>query len=158
MSSSAIVAPFLSHNRSVKAWCFTTNHSEGSVASPAQTVFDTKNFIDGYNLRLDSATQIGGSSTGVFGALRFSFITPMQDTRYKVFVSVYGSTSPLYPMMAHALNSSVYPKTRNSFWIRVGYFSSTGTPAQAGAARLNNQLTNRALWENATTNLGVVVL
>ncbi len=152
MSSSAIVVPFLAHNRSVKAWCFTSNHKDGSTTTQAS--FDTRNFIDGYNLRLDAATQ---TANQYVGALKFSFITPMTDTNYKVFVSVYGNASPLYPQMAHALNSSVYPKTVNSFWVRVGFLASVGTGAPVASGRTNNQVTNIALWDNSNSNLGVVV-
>jgi hypothetical protein len=145
--------PFFAHNNTVKAWCLTSNHN---ISTATQADFDAKNFIDGYNLRLDYATQ--SSSSSFRGALKFSFITPMRDNKYKVLVQPYSSSS--IPTIAHALNSALYPKTTTSFWIRVGFFcnSTTGVVPQSGSGRVSNQVHNIVLWGNATASLGVVVI
>ena len=148
------VLPFFAHNNTVKAWCVTGNHR---ISTATQADFDARNFIDGYNLRLDYDTQTSMGNNGGTGALKFSFITPMLNTKYKVLVQPYGWTSPLYPQFAHVLNSDLYPKTTPSFWIRLGFFSSTGTNFPA-SGRTYNQPTNIVLWSNAASSLGVVVI
>jgi len=146
--------PFFAHNNTVKAWCLTSNHTS---ITATQADFDAKNFVDGYNLRLDSATQT--STTTFKGALKFSFITPMRDNKYKVLVQPYSTQNIL--TIAHALNSALYPKTTTSFWIRVGFLtnSTSGVASQSGSGRtLDNQIHNIVLWGNALASLGVVVI
>lgn len=155
MANSSFQIPLVAHNRTVKAWCLTGNFIAGT--NPTQSEFDAVNFVDGFNLRLDAATQLENTGNLNYNsALKFSFITPMQDNKYKIFVRPYGSNPPL--QIAHALNSEQYPKTTGSFWIRVGFFvvPSSGAPAQAN--RVNNQVTNISLWTSATSSIGVVVL
>jgi hypothetical protein len=150
------VLPFFAHNNTVKAWCVTGNHI---ITATTQADFDARNFVDGYNLRLDYATQTSMASGGGAGALKFSFITPMSDTKYKVMVQAYGWTSPLYPQFAHVLNSALYPKTTTSFWVRVGFMcNSASTAPFSGSGRTSNQVHNIVLWSNAVSSLGVVVI
>jgi hypothetical protein len=133
---------FLAHNSTVKAWCWAaTTTTRTTLTNPNQTtVVDPAVFIDGYNLRLDSVshtnatianyptdevysanTNASGVGIGPYGAIRFAFITPMPDTKYKVFVqwSVSDALNQYIPY-AHALNSSIYPKTTTGFWVRAG--------------------------------------
>lgn len=166
--------PVFAHNSTVRAWCVTTNHTRPQAMT--QNEFDNLNFLDGYNLRLDVATQNNpitgaldtGSNLYYTGALKFSFITPMDSPQYKVFVSAYGygpasAGTPgvgKYPQLAHVLNSTVYPKTRESFWVRVGFFPSVaGSARPAGSGRLyDNQMTNIKLWGSGVTRMGMVVV
>lgn len=156
--SSAIPSVLHGHNASVKAWCLTARVRN---ATNTQSAFDSTNFIDGYNLRLDvesQSNQIGTTPTGLVGsadvssgALKFSFITPMQDENYKVFLQAYvvdGST-PRNVTYAHVLRGPLYPKTKNSFWVR------TGIPNETSPG--NNVITGIRLGSKIM-RLGVVVL
>lgn len=142
------------HNSTVKAWCVTGNFT---ITTGGQPEFDARNFVDGFNLRLDYATQTQMSGN-YQGALKFSFINPLPTKDYKVFVQVYGNSSPQYPQMGHVLNSSLYPKTRDSFWIRAGFIASAGTPPISGHGRTRNQVHNIVLWGSAFSSIGVVVI
>ena len=151
---------FLAHNSTVKAWCWTGN-STTLTANPTQNTVDDVNFIDGYNLRLDAVSQTGvaaGTADVSTGALRFAFITPLPDTKYKVFVqhSVDGHAFGVNVGYAHVLNSSVYPKTTTGFWVRCGI------PIDVPAPGSTNQVYpytfgpgSAARW---ITNLRIVVL
>jgi hypothetical protein len=143
--------PFFAHNNTVKAWCF-TGRSTTKTLNPSQSLVDAVNFIDGYNLRLDAVSQAGiaATTTDVYtGALRFAFITPMSDTKYKVFVQHI--TNSLVPY-SHCLNSSVYPKTTTGFWVRCGMTISPGLPT-------SNQVITMTFGPSTfQTNLRVVVL
>jgi hypothetical protein len=155
--------PFLAHNSTVKAWCWTGTTTTGSATSPSQVTVDAVSFIDGYNLRLDSVSHTNvtaaayptgdvynGSASGPYAALRFSFITPMPDTKYKVFVqfSMAGAANQYIPY-AHTLNSATYPKTTTGFWVRAG------TPIlSAGPTR--NQMIAVTLFP--WSNMRVIVL
>jgi hypothetical protein len=148
---------FLAHNSTVKAWCW-TGTSTTKTLNPTQDAFDAVNFIDGYNLRLDAASQTGiaATTTDVYGgALRFAFITPMSDTKYKVFVqyTAQGSASGPNIGYAHVLNSTTYPKTTTGFWVRCG------TPTTSPAPDPTNTIATISFgpdgWFN---NLRVVVL
>jgi hypothetical protein len=144
------------HNAYVKAWCLVSNHNSSSVT---QYGFSEKNFIDGHNLYIDAVTQTQASTSGVLalaGAIKFSFVNPMPDTNYKIFVQPYFPDTLV--SLAHALNSPQYPKTRDSFWIRSGYFATDSTPAAPETGRTNNQLVNRRVWGNATFSIGVLVI
>ena len=154
--NSSIPSMLFGHNASVKAWCVTGNFT---IPSGSQSQFDTTNFIDGFNLRLDYATQTSMTVPNWGGALKFSFLNPLPDNRYKVFVQVYGASSPLYPQLGHVLNSSQYPKTRDSFWVRAGFLVSIGTtPSLANYSRNRNQIHNIVLWSSAISSIGVVVI
>lgn len=144
--------PFIGTGSTVKAWCLT---ARTVAATNTQTDFDDANFIDGYNLRLDVHSQTylvtSGVGTNAYdGAVRFSFIEPMPDTRYKVFLQHYNwSDDPLY---AHVLNSATHPKTTNSFWVRCGIIRGAGaTPDQ------NNEVLG---WRFGVrvSQLGVIVI
>jgi hypothetical protein len=124
--------PFFAHNSTVKAWCL-TGRAFSTVLT--QDAFDAVNFIDGYNLRLSLTTQTYLTATNpddYAGALYFSFITPMKDTKYKVFLQFHNVNTLL--QNAHVLNSTTYPKTTAGFWVRTTVFrgsppgSSTNTP------------------------------
>lgn len=168
------VIPVFAHNSTAKAWCVTSNHTK--AVAMTQREFDDMNFIDGYNLRLDVATQ-NNPITGVLdvnpnlyytGALKFSFIKPMTSPDYKVFVCAYGYGPggggslglDKFPQLAHVLNSSVYPKTNESFWIRLGFFANAnGSPRPTGSGRsYDNQVVANKLWSSGVTRIGVVVI
>jgi hypothetical protein len=163
-TNSSIPSVLFGHNASVKAWCMT-----GRVFSttPTQAAFDAVNFIDGYNLRLDLQTQTDGGvgivadSSGVTetGALKFSFLTPMTNNKYKVFLQFYrDSNDSQRTTFAHVLNSSLFPKTRESFWVRTGWVRTTIT-GEATSAEINRILGIRmGPSTGIAANLGVVVL
>jgi len=155
----------LAHNSTVKAWCWAaTTTTRTTSTNPNQTtIVDPAVFIDGYNLRLDSVSHTNatianypngdvynGSASGPYGAIRFSFITPMPDTKYKVFVqfSMAGESNQYVPY-AHALNSSTYPKTTTGFWVRAG------TPILSTGATRNQMI---AVTFYPWSNMRVVVL
>jgi len=157
MSSSAALPMFQTTPR---AWCMVSNHR--TAATPTRASFDEMNFVDGYNLYISEDSQtstVGGTDVNFQGAIKFSFVTPMPNDRYKIFVNAYRSAG--LPFMCHALNSAQYPKTRESFWVRVGYWLS-GAPGvnepAAGSGRTKNQIGNIRLWNNGSTVLGVYVL
>lgn len=161
--SSAIPSVLFGHNASVKAWCLT---GRNYAAAGTQDAFNAVNFIDGYNLYLDLETQTTGgintpvAATGLIesGALKFSFITPMRDSKYKVFLQFYrDSNANQRPTYAHVLNSSKFPKTTTSFWVRTGVVR-TG-PANP-AAELNRIVGLRMNTDAniLAANIGVVVL
>lgn len=155
-NQSALPSVLFGHNATVKAWCLTGNFQ---ISSGGQSEFDATNFVDGFNLRLDYDTQTTATRPNFGGALKFSFLNALPDNNYKVFVQVYGNTSPQYPQIGHLLNSPEYPKTRDSFWVRVGFLVSTGTtPSVSGYPRLRNQLHNIVLWNSAASSIGVVVI
>jgi hypothetical protein len=110
------INPFVPHNSTVKAWCSVSPHH---ADPPTQERIDLRSFCDGYNLYLDIESQTYAASTAGTGALKFTFVNPMQDDKYKVFVQVYADPS-FSPAVAHVLNSPQYPKTTDSFWIRLG--------------------------------------
>lgn len=161
--SSAIPSVLHGHNATVKAWCLTGRVYSQTVT---QAAFDAVNFIDGYNLRLDLQTQTdggvgivanSGSDSGAFtvsGALKFSFLTPMVDNRYKVFLQFYrDSNENQRTTFAHVLNSNRFPKTKDSFWVRTGWVNT------AGGAEGNRIIGIRMGPPVAlAANLGVVVL
>lgn len=144
--------PILATNSTVKAWCHT------GVVNAATTPFttnrwDNQNFIDGYNLRLDPSNWISpGASDALGKALKFSFITPMRDTKYKIFIQpvfLYRGSLPI-PAYAHALNSTQFPKLTTSFWIRLGI------PGQADGTANPNQV--RAITFNSASIIQIRVV
>ena len=88
--------PLFGHGSTIKAWCVTTNHGGGASTIHTGPAFDDMNFVDGYNLRLDRGTITNdgtvngtvqtGSPVYYSGALKFSFVNPMRNDRYMVFV------------------------------------------------------------------------
>jgi len=152
MSSSAAIPVFQTTPR---AWCLVSNHRIYNTLNQAN--FDEKNFIDGYNLYISKDTQdYTAGNVNYTGALKFSFVTPMRDNKYKVFVSAYNASGT--PYMSHALNSAQYPKTPESFWIRLGYWLDGANQPLAGSGRTKNQIANGRLWENGSSVIGVYVL
>lgn len=165
-SNSSISSVLFGHNASVKAWCLTARN----LSSPeTQTQFDAVNFIDGYNLRLDVETQMSGGiairqtndsivnfSGTNSGALKFSFITPMPDNKYKVFLQFYrNNITQQTNTFAHVLNSATFPKTRNSFWVRTGLLDTNPNNPS-----VSNKINSVRLGTVNTLgfNLGVIVL
>lgn len=160
-SNSSIPSVLFGHNASVKAWCLTGRVHSTTVTQPA---FDSVNFIDGYNLRLDLQTQtdggVGSASVGSgyteSGALKFTFLTPMADNQYKVFLQFYrDSNQSQTTTFAHVLNSNLFPKTRESFWVRTGWVR-TGGGTSAEINRIIGIRMGPSTGLNC--NLGVVVL
>jgi hypothetical protein len=146
--------PFFAQNSTVKAWCHT------GVSNIATTAFTTNKwdnaiFVDGYNLRLDPSNWISPGGVDAFGkALKFSFITPMRDTKYKIFIqSVFLNrlTFPL-PAYAHALNSTQFPKLTTSFWIRIGI------PIQSATTTDPNTVRAVTFDSNSIIQVRVVIL
>lgn len=167
---SASSSALFDHNRTVKAWCVSGHVSIPSSPTPTQTLFDTANFVDGYNLRLDVSTQTSSAvaetnGTVIYGALKFSFLTPMADNKYKIFIHSYGTAAAGLESgrFAHALNSALYPKTTDSFWIRVGMIrTNTNTvvvngrsASSSGKSSINNLVLTSA---SILSSIGVVVL
>jgi len=146
--------PFIAHNSTVKAWCVTRLLHNSSILEMTQSAFDTLNFLDGYNLRLDVITRNGFdvSNTSPIlsdGAIRFSFINPLPDNRYKVFLSIasnYQSVSKeTTQMTVELLNSSLYPKTTTGFWVRASVAYIGGSSAITGLRFFPNNTQIRAV-------------
>lgn len=142
-----------------RAWCVVSNHLVSGTATRA--AFDERNFIDGYNLYIDKDSQNYTTTNVNFtGAMKFSFVTPMPNNKYRIFVNSYRTGTGTLPFMCHALNSAQYPKTRESFWIRQGYWltgSGVNDPP-SGSPRTKNQIQNLRLWGNGNSVIGVYVL
>lgn len=160
--NSSIPSVLFGHNATVKAWCLT---GRNYAAAGTQAAFDAINFIDGYNLYLDIDTQrTGGINAPVTttsliesGALKFSFIEPMRDNKYKVFLQLYrDSNASQRPTFAHVLNSSKFPKTTTSFWVRTGVVN-TNTALGVQTNRITGMRMNTDPNIPAA-NIGVVVL
>jgi hypothetical protein len=137
--------PMLATNSTVKAWCH-TGVSNVATTSFTTNKWDAANFVDGYNLRLDPSNWVSPGAINVLGkALKFSFITPMRDTKYKIFIQPVflhngdNGSGISIPAYAHALNSTQFPKLTTSFWIRLG------TPRQAGSTATVNVNQVRAI-------------
>ena len=150
--------PMLATNSTVKAWCH-TGVSNVSTTSFTTNKWDNATFVDGYNLRLDPSNWITpGASDALGKALKFSFITPMRDTKYKIFIQPVflhrggsGSGIPI-PAYAHALNSTQFPKLTTSFWIRLG------TPRQADGTATVNQVRAITFESISIIQIRVVVI
>jgi len=110
---------------SIKAWCLT------GFAANVGIPRSVGNFVNGYNLILDDTllnAQLATNSTSQqglsTGAIPFRFITPMENTKYKIFVqprtNVVGEVYSDVAVFCHALNTTQYPKTQNGFWVRFG--------------------------------------
>lgn len=128
MPNSSVLA-YGKEGATVKAWCLTGFNLN-------TTILGSDNFINGFNLRIDDAVMqaranaIGMSQQAVSsgGPIRFSFVTPMRNNKYKIFVSprtVSSSASTGYcdsgrAFFAHAVNSAEYKKETTGFWIRFG--------------------------------------
>jgi hypothetical protein len=150
--------PFFAQNSTVKAWCHTgVSHLPVFSGAVPTNRWDSANFVDGYNLRLDPSNHISPGASDVLGkALKFSFITPMRDTKYKIFIQAEflhnaGTSIPVY---THALNSTQFPKLTTSFWIRLG------TPKRnVGLATGNgNQVRAVTFESNSLIQIRVVVI
>ena len=150
--------PMLATNSTVKAWCH-TSVVDVQTTSFTTNKWDNANFVDGYNLRLDPSNWISpGSSATVLGkALKFSFITPMRDTKYKIFIQPMcrdprTSTIGTTPVYAHALNSTQFPKLTTSFWIRLG------RPIQSNTSPDRNKVSAVTFDPNSLIQIRVVVI
>lgn len=158
-SQTALPSVFFAHNSRVRAWC-STSFYQSSVLT--QAAFDATNFLDGFNLRMDVATQQLSGDLQYSGALKFSFINPLPDNNYKVFVQPFfqpNSTVLGAPFVAHVLNSAAYPKTRDSFWVRMGFMVRPATTSATGlVTNKPATLRLRAPAAGADGKLKVVVL
>lgn len=150
--------PMLATNSTVKAWCH-TGVSDVSTTSFTTNKWDNANFVDGYNLRLDPSNWVspGGNSFFLYGkALKFSFITPMRDTKYKIFIQADylqdSSVVNTIPVYTHALNSTQFPKLTTSFWIRLG------RPIQSNTSPDRNKVSAVTFDPNSLIQIRVVVL
>tara|TARA_B110000503_G_C6857887_1_gene293581 strand:+ start:86 stop:556 length:471 start_codon:yes stop_codon:yes gene_type:complete len=148
--------PIFAVNSTVKAWCHTglTNWTSTTAAVTPAT-WNAQNLIGSYNLYLDvSNSTSSGTSPGTETlngtALKFSFVTPMLHTKYKIFIQYSVNSGAVeYPVYSHALNSSLFPKLTTSFWIRVGRPQDSTTDTNKVIATTFNT------WNS---NLRVVVL
>jgi len=163
VNTPSLAIPAFGHGN-IKAWCLTGNFIFPDIAAQSQSAqqiaFDGINFVDGHNLYLDETTQISSSDTIYEGALKFSFVTPLETDTYKVFVKAYGlvSANPKYPQFAHVVNSARYPKTKESFWIRMGFLANPTGQTDPVGGRSGNQVMNVSLWSaGAQSSLGLVV-
>jgi len=123
------VTPLSPAGGRVRAWCVTKILYKLNPSDPTPTtqeMFDSVNFVDGYNLRLDieSVTQ-----PNVFIPYKFSFITPMQSKNYRVFAQLMCNTNenmfqtasqvwghqPYKTMVVYDVPR--FPKTNRSFWL-----------------------------------------
>ena len=120
MGNSSVLG-WVGGGQTVRAWCLT---GFNPVASPT-----LNNHVNGYNLTLDDVkytAQINTNNTAqpglCTGAIPFRFVSPMPDTRYKIFVQPRNNSSTYLDrgLFTHALNTPQYPKTVNGFWIRFG--------------------------------------
>jgi hypothetical protein len=151
-SQSAIPSVLFGHNSGVAAWALVSNHNS---SESTQSGFDAVNFVDGYNLYLDTESRTVASGNARYdGALKFTFVTPMVNNRYKIFVNSYSTSGQLI----HAVDSVTYPKTQHSFYIRSGVLNYSVLGVPTAAARTNNQISTVTLWSNATSSIGVVVM
>jgi len=127
MPNSSILA-LAQSGSTVKAWCLTgMNLLVGTTP-----VLGSKNLINGYNLQIDDAVMQAAAASRSYnistGPIRFSFITPMKDTKYKVFLSpktVSASAGVNYAdggraLFTHALNDTQFKKETTGFWVRFG--------------------------------------
>ena len=152
--------PILATNSTVKAWCHTGVLNVSMLGFNDQT-FNKFNFVDGYNLRLDGNGSwiFPGGGTAVAGkAHRFSFTTPMQDTKYKIFIQaefLYNASSTV-PVYTHALNSTQFPKLTTSFWIRLG--RPNGRPTPSNPTPDSNKVSAVTFDPNSLIQVRVVVL
>jgi len=130
---------------SIKAWCLTGFNSNTTSVG---------NFVNGYNLTLDDTlltaqrTANTNSQQGLStGAIPFRFVTPMENTKYKIFVqprtngSLYAENGRA--LFCHALNTTQYPKTRNGFWVRFGMMIRGTDDTGAGFDTFINGITHR---------------
>jgi hypothetical protein len=128
----------------IKAWCLTGFNGPTNIG----------NFVNGYNLILDETLLTTQRNTFTLsqqglstGAIPFRFVTPMQNTKYKIFVqprtngSLYAENGRA--LFCHALNTTQYPKTRNGFWVRLGIMIRGNDNTGAGFDTFINDITNR---------------
>lgn len=168
--------PLVSSHGSVKAWCVTRLLHDTTTEEMEQPAFDELNFLDGYNLRLDVATKNNfEENSKLWGnvvldfAVNFSFITPMPNNKYKVFLKVGGgwtgridTSGPPIPTpwqnssvlwTTHVLDGPLYPKRSTGFWARI-------CPIIVGRTTNNNPFWG--VWSgrffNGNTTLRAVVL
>ena len=157
-NSAGVINPFFGDGGTVKAW------GVYGLNSTAQSTMTLQNVVNCYNLNFDDAlfnSQITANSTGTSeqklstGAIPFKFITPMVNTKYKIFVSPkvvsYGYMNGGRSFFAHALNSSKYPKTVNGFWVRFGFLTKIGDTLPTTSPTNTAPLVGEIL--NISTNL-----
>lgn len=174
MTSSSGVSSFFSSNASVKAWAlfaFGTTPSlpvPSSYSSTSLGAVNAANFVNGFNLVIDqdkylalnssafAASGIENQTAYSIGAIPLRFITPMPNDKYKIFVqpklvgdAVTSFTAPNEnAVLAHALNTPQYPKTKEGFWVRFGQATRTSDSyidnmSQRGTGIVHGQILNR---------------
>jgi len=131
-NSAGAINPFFGDGGTVKAWGV-----YGFNATFPSTM-TLKNVVNCYNLNFDDVaysaqiTAYGTTEQGLStGAIPFKFVTPMKDTKYKIFVNPKITGNGTYSesgraFFAHALNSTKYPKTTTNFWVRFGLLMKSG--------------------------------
>jgi len=153
---------FFGQNAKVNAWGVVHPRRFPSGETNTQARYDELSFIDGYNLYIDSATENYATEPRNTGAIRFKFVTPMVTNKYKVFLQITASSS-LYTCFAHVLNSVQYPKTKDGFWVRTGYYAAGSNPTISSSESppyntSRGLIHNIRLFSSARMRLGVVVL
>jgi hypothetical protein len=169
--SNAVVTPLFPTGGRVRAWCVTSLAIRATSAGTASNVslqeqFDALNFVDGYNLR------IGAETASATDRIFFKFVTPMQDSAYRVFIQPRmnpmtedlvnsNNTSLEQYRLCSVLNTSAVQKTKQGFWIRMGVSSiSTWVNTQKiiRPDSVENRQSSTSNTSRKTIALSVVVL
>ncbi len=168
MTSSSGVSSFFSSNASVKAWALFAFGTPPSLPIPSSYsnaslgAVNAANFVNGFNLVIDQDKYLALASSAYtstmdiqtfysIGAIPLRFITPMPNDKYKIFVQpkLVGDASPNENVvLAHALNTPQYPKTKEGFWVRFGQNTRTSESyidymSQRGTGIVHGQILNR---------------
>jgi hypothetical protein len=136
------VTPLSPAGGRVRAWCVTKVFYKLNASDPnptTQAIFDSVNFVDGYNLRMDFASI---TTPDTFIPYKFSFVTPMQSKNYRVFCqimcntneNVYATETSPQQWFAYSPYKSMFvydvprfPKTTSGFWIGTPYLNAAST-------------------------------
>lgn len=169
MTSSSGVSSFFSSNASVKAWALFAFGTPPNLPIPSSYsnnslgAVNAANFVNGFNLVIDQdkylALTSSASPSGIdiqtaysIGPIPLRFITPMPNDKYKIFVQpkLVGDAGHIneIAVLAHALNTPKYPKTKEGFWVRFGQGTRTSdgyidTMSQRGTGIVHGQILNR---------------
>lgn len=170
MTSSSGVSSFFSSNASVKAWALFAFGTPPNLPVPSSYsnnslgAVNAANFVNGFNLVIDqdkylALTSSAFAASGIdtqtgysIGPIPLRFITPMPNDKYKIFVQpklVGDAVTPSESaVLAHALNTPQYPKTKEGFWVRFGQATRTSegyidTMSQRGTGIVHGQILNR---------------
>jgi hypothetical protein len=169
MTSSSGVSSFFSSNASVKAWALFAFGTPPSIPVPSSYsnnslgAVNAANFVNGFNLVIDQDKYLALTSSAMgqgvdtqtgysIGPIPLRFITPMPNDKYKIFVQpkMVGDTAVVNEtaVLAHALNTPQYPKTKEGFWVRFGQNTRTSdtyidTMNQRGTGIVHGQILSR---------------